>query len=331
MTVEEIRAVPGPATRAERAPGAAATGRSSSMAVRRRRAFYMFTAPWLVGFVLLTAFPMGYALWLSFTNFDAISPNWRFVGLENYREALSDPVMRQSLGRTAWFTLISVPMTMIGGLVLAVLVNRPLKARGLFRTLMYLPAVIPPVGTAITFKLIFDTNAGATNGVLDFFGMDAVAWLADPYARYVILMSVLWALGNTMIISLAGLQDIPRELQEAARVDGASAWRSFRSITLPLLSPVLLFQGVTGVIGALQTFMPLLLAADSSMAGTTTVPQDNYMYMINVFAQYFAYGRFGYASALLWILFAVIVVVTALIFKATSGAVFYNVEPEAKK
>ncbi|MDT0346817.1 carbohydrate ABC transporter permease [Streptomyces litchfieldiae] len=331
MTVEEIRVASDRPARARRASGAAAAPRTSRMTTKRHRAFYMFTAPWLVGFVLLTAFPMGYALWLSFTNFDAVSPHWHFVGLENYREALSDPLTRQSLGRTLLFTLISVPMTMIGGLILAVLVNRPLRARGLFRTLLYLPAVVPPVGTALTFKLVFDTNAGAANGVLDAFGMNAVTWLADPYARYVILMSVLWALGNTMIISLAGLQDIPRELQEASRIDGASAWRSFRSITLPLLSPVLLFQGVTGVIGALQTFMPLLLAADSSPAGTTSVPQDNYMYMINVFAQYFAYGRFGYASALLWILFAVIIAFTALIFKATSGAVFYNVDPEAKK
>jgi multiple sugar transport system permease protein len=333
MTVDLIRSAPaGRHVRVARAGSPPARSRRQVTATQRRhRAFYMFTAPWLAGFVLLTVFPMGYALWLSFTNFDGISPHWRWIGLENYQELLADPVTRQSLNRTLLFVLVTVPMTIVAGLALAVMVNRPLKARGLFRTLLYLPAVVPPVGAALTFKLFFDRNTGAANGVLDVFGMNAVGWLTDPYARYVIVIVVLWGVGNTMIISLAGLQDMPRELHEAARIDGASAWRSFRSVTLPLLSPVILFQGITGVIAALQTFLPLLLAADSTPAGATSVPQDNYMYMINVFAQYFAHGRFGYASALLWVLFAVIVVVTALIFKLTAGAVFYNVDPEAKK
>jgi multiple sugar transport system permease protein len=167
--------------------------------------------------------------------------------------------------------------------------------------------------------------------VLTFFGFDAVGWLADPYARYVLIMTVLWGAGNIMIISLAGLQDVPRELHEAARIDGASAWRTFRSITVPLLSPVLLFQTVTGVIASVQTIMPLLLAPINTTGGVTTVPQSNYVYMMNVFAQYFALGRYGYASALLWVLFVLILIATGLIFKFTSGVVFYNVDPEAKK
>ncbi len=332
MTVEQMRpSAARPAGAAAPAGPPAPRRRRSVITRRRHRAFYMFTGPWLAGFLLLTVFPMGYALWLSFTNFDGISPHWHWVGLENYRELFSDPVTRQSLVRTLLFVAVTVPLSIVAGLALAVMVNRPIKGRGLFRTLLYLPAVVPPVGAALTFKLFFDRNAGAANGVLDVFGINAVSWLTDPYARYVLVISVIWGLGNTMIISLAGLQDIPRELLEAARIDGATPWRSFRSVTLPLLSPVILFMGITGVIGALQSFMPLLLAANSSTAGATSVPQDNYMYMINVFAQYFAYGRFGYASALLWVLFAVIVAVTALIFKLTAGAVFYNVDPEAKK
>jgi multiple sugar transport system permease protein len=147
----------------------------------------------------------------------------------------------------------------------------------------------------------------------------------------VILMTVLWAAGNIMIISLAGLQDVPRELHEAARIDGASAWRTFRSITVPLLSPVLLFQAVTGMIASVQTIMPMLLAANATPAGVTSIPQSNYMYMMHVFAQYFALGRYGYASALLWVLFVLILIATGLIFRFTSGVVFYNVDPEAKK
>jgi multiple sugar transport system permease protein len=332
MTVDQISSV------ADRPRPTAGTGRAradsrprTSMTARRHRAFYMFTSPWITGFLLLTITPMAYALWLSFTTFDGISPHWRYIGLGNYRELFSDSVTWQALGRAGLFAVTSVPLSIAAGLGLALLVNRPIKARGLFRTLLYLPAVVPPVGAGIAFKQLFDQNSGAANGVLTFLGFDAVGWLADPYARYVLLMTVLWAAGNIMIISLAGLQDVPRELHEAARIDGASAWRTFRSITVPLLSPVLLFQTVTGMIASVQTIMPLLLAPLGDTSGITTVPQSNYLYMMHVFAQYFALGRYGYASALLWVLFVLILVATGVIFRFTSGVVFYNVDPEAKK
>jgi multiple sugar transport system permease protein len=330
MTVDQIPSV---ADRRGSAPAAGpVTSRPhTSIATRRHRAFYLFASPWIIGFALLTIAPMAYALWLSFTTFDGISPRWHYVGFGNYRELFSDAQTWQSLGRTGLFAITSVPLSIIAGLGLAVLVNRPLRARGLFRTLLYLPAVVPPVGAGIAFKQLFDQNSGAANGMLNLFGIDALGWLADPYARYVLIMTVLWTAGNIMIISLAGLQDIPRELLEAARIDGASAWRSFRSITVPLLSPVLLFQTVTGVIASVQTIMPLLLAPDPTPAGITALPQSNYLYMMHVFAEYFAFGRYGYASALLWVLFVLILVATGLIFKATSGVVFYNVDPEAKK
>ncbi|GAB2859139.1 sugar ABC transporter permease [Streptomyces deserti] len=332
MTTEQITSVAGrPEALAAREPVRVVNRPRTSMTARRQRAFYMFTAPWIIGFLLLTIAPMAYALWLSFTTFDGLSPHWRYVGLDNYRELFSDPVTWDALGRAGLFAVTSVPLSIIAGLALAVLVNRPLKARGLFRTLLYLPAVVPPVGAGLAFKQLFDQNSGATNGVLNLFGIDALGWLNDPYARYVLLMTVLWTAGNIMIISLAGLQDVPRELHEAARVDGASAWRTFRSITVPLLSPVLLFQTVTGVIASVQTIMPLLLAPDGTTAGVTLVPQSNYLYMMHVFAQYFAIGRYGYASALLWVLFVLILVATGLIFRFTSGVVFYNVDPEAKK
>lgn len=302
-----------------------------SVTTRRHRAFYLFTSPWIIGLLLLTVIPMAYALWLSFTTFDGISPHWKYVGLGNYRELFTDSQTWSALGRTGLFAVTSVPLSIIAGLGLAVLVNQPIRARGLFRTLLYLPAVVPPVGVGLVFKSLFDQNSGAANGVLDLFGIDALGWLADPYARYVLLMTVLWAAGNIMIISLAGLQDVPRELHEAARIDGASAWRTFRSITVPLLSPVLLFQTVTGVIASVQTIMPLLLSPDGTTAGVTALPQSNYLYMMHVFGQYFALGRYGYASALLWVLFVLILVVTGLIFRFTSGVVFYNVDPEAKK
>ncbi|MFG2376478.1 carbohydrate ABC transporter permease [Streptomyces sp. NPDC048504] len=306
-------------------------GRRGAMARQRSRVFYLCVAPWALGFVALTLYPLGYALWLSLTDSDGISGNASFIGLDNYKELLADPVTRETLVRTGVFVAVVVPLGIMAGLALAVLLNRPIRGRGVFRTLLYLPAVFPPVGAAMAFKMIFDRDAGAANGLLAFADINPVTWLTDPYARYVLMMLTLWGCGNAMIISLAGLQDMPKELHEAARIDGANAWQVFRSITVPLLSPVIFFQVITGVIGALQSALPLLLAANPGTAGVTTVPQGDYLYMINVFAQYLAYGRFGYASALLWVLFAVILVITAVIFKLSSGAVFYNFEPETKK
>lgn len=302
-----------------------------SLRARRARDFYLFVGPWMLGFLALTAYPLGYALWLSFTNSDGLSDNSRFVGLDNYREVFTDPETISSLARTGLFTAVTVPLTILAGLIMAVLVNRPIKARGLFRTLLYLPAVVPPVGAALTFKLIFDRDSGAANGALDSFGVNGVTWLVDPYARYVLIMLTMWGAGNVMIISLAGLQDIPKEVHEAARMDGASPWQSFTRITLPLLSPVLFFQVITGVIAALQSFAPLLIALDPTPAGVGNVPESNYFFMINVFSQYFANGRYGYASAMLWVLFVMIMAVTFLLFKLSKGAVFYSVEPEQAK
>ena len=168
MTVDQVSSV------ADRPRATADAGRTRSadrsgpsMTTRRHRAFYMFTSPWIIGFALLTIAPMAYALWLSFTTYDGISPNWHYVGLGNYRELFSDAQTWQSLGRTGLFAITSVPLSIIAGLGLAVLVNRPLKARGLFRTLLYLPAVVPPVGAGLAFKQLFDQNSGAANGVLN--------------------------------------------------------------------------------------------------------------------------------------------------------------------
>jgi multiple sugar transport system permease protein len=309
---------------------AAADRRKKPPGLRKARTFYLFVAPWVIGFVALTVFPLGYAFWLSLTDSDGLSPRTHFVGFENYVAIFHDPLTLSSLGKTGLFALVTVPLSIFAGLLLAVMLNQPIKGRGLLRGLIYLPAVVPPVGAALTFRLIFDRDAGAANGVLSGLGANPITWLVDPNVRYVLYALVLWGCGGSMIISLAGLQDIPRELLEAAQVDGASYWQTFTRITVPLLSPVILFQVITGVIGSLQSFAPLLLSS-GSLSGAGTVPQGNYLYMIHVFAQYFSASRFGYASAMLWMLFAVILLVTLLIIKVSARTVFYTVEPEGKK
>jgi multiple sugar transport system permease protein len=295
----------------------------------RDRTFYAFVSPWLAGFILLTLFPLGYALWLSFTNYDGLTGRYRYVGGSNYTDIFRDLDAMHALARTGLYTVITVPAGIILGLALAVLVNRPIRGRPLFRALLYLPAVVPIVGSALCFKLLFNSDFGMLNKVLGWFGISSIDWLADPTVFWVMIAMTLWGVGGTMIISLSGLQGIPPELQEAARVDGANNWQVFQRITLPLLSPIILFETITGVIFAVQAFIPaLLLSVQSGSAAVTAVPQSNYLYMIHVYAQYFAYGRFGYASALLWVLFLLILILTVIIFKASASTVFYESGPD---
>lgn len=295
----------------------------------RARTFYGFVSPWLAGFVLLTLFPLGYALWLSFTNFDGMTGRYHYVGFRNYTDILHDPDALHSLSRTGLYTVITVPAAIILGTALAVLVNRPVRGRAVFRAIFYLPAVVPIVASALCFKMLFDSDFGLLNNIFARLHLQTLDWLADPIVFWVLIAMTLWGVGGTMIISLAGLQGIPQELLEAARVDGANSWRAFARITLPLLSPIILFEVITGVIASIQAFIPaLLLSVQSGTVSATSVPQSNYLYMIHAYAQYFAYGRFGYASALLWVLFALILLLTLIIFRVSTRAVFYESGPD---
>lgn len=302
------------------------------MRLRRTLTFYGFVAPWLLGFVLLTVYPLLFAVDVSFTNWDGIAESPQYIGTRNYERIAEDDRTLHSIVRTGIFTVASVTLLVAIGLAMAVLVNQKIRGRGLFRTIFYLPAIVPPVAGALAWRLLFDRDTGAANGAVESLGGKAITWLDEPYVFYVLISLVLWGVGYNMLISLAGLQDIPVELREAAKVDGASAWRAFWEVTLPLLSPVLLFQVVTGVIAALQTFVPVLLLTQGARgAGAVSqVKESNYLFLVHVFGQYFTYQRAGYASAMLWVFFLVIVAVTAIIFKASSRAVFYSVDPKGR-
>lgn len=297
------------------------------------RTFYLFVSPWLVSFLALTLLPLLYALIVSLTDFDGISQRWHWVGLANYVELLQNADTWFSLSRTLLYTLITVPLSVAGGLGLAILLNQRLKAVGFFRTVFYLPSVVPVVASAIMWKLMFDRDAGAINAVIERLGIPIVTWLVDPMVFYALIIMVLWGLGGGMIISLAGLQGIPSELQEAAVVDGANSWQTFWHITLPLLSPILFFQVITGVIYALQTLIqPLLLAQSSQSASSTiaAIPRSNYLYMVNVFQQFFYNQRFGYGSAMLWVLFVIILAITLLVFRTSTFWVYYEVDRDTQ-
>ena len=329
----EAHPLPSRASTRATAAGGTRTGVRGILRPRRwqrynNRTFYLFVSPWLIGFLVLTVGPLLYALAVSFTNFDGISGRWHWVGLSNYVTLFHDPDTWYSLIRTVLYTGISVPLSIAGGLGLALLLNQKIRAVGFFRAIFYLPSVVPIVATTVAWKLMFDRDAGPINGVIERIGGHGLTWLVDPYAFLVLIVLVLWGLGGGMVISLAGLQGVPSELTEAAQVDGANGWQAFRSVTLPLLTPVLFFQIVTGVIFSLQTLVqPLLLA--SGVVGTNLpvdVPRGNFLYLVNVYAQFFFNERYGYGSALLWVLFAILITLTLLIFRSSALWVYYEVE-----
>lgn len=296
--------------------------------------FYLFVSPWVIGTVLLTVFPLVYAFVVSLTNWDGLSPGFTWLGLGNYAQVLADPETWASLGRTGLLALIVVPATVVGSLGLAILLNQKVRLRAAWRTLIYLPALVPPVAATLTWKLIFDRDAGAVNALTGFFGAEPVNWLTGNQVFVVLAIVLFWGVGAGVIILLAALQDVPTSLLEAAELDGASAWRRFVSVTVPSISPVLLFQVVTTTITVLQTFVPaLLLSPMTGPAAITSVPIANRLFMVDVYSQYFAYSRYGYASAMLWMFFVLILIVTAVFFRLGGRAVFYAVDPneEGKK
>lgn len=311
------------------APTSAVRGTTARGWKRYRPAtFYAFVTPWVLGFLGLTVFPLAFALWMSFTNYDGLSTT-SSVGLENYRRAVQDADLHHALLVTLALMAITVPVGILLGLMLAMLLNLNLGfLRPAYRGILYLPSILPVTAGAMAFRMVFDQDVGPVNALLITMGFDAVAWFEGNASFWILLAFMFWGIGGNMIISLAGLQSVPRELNEAAVVDGANAWKRFWQITVPMLSPILLFQVVTGMIGALQMFVPAMLMGNANMAGLdpTGVPDGLKVYMLHVYMTYFSLGEFGYASAMLWLLFIVIVLITALVFWVTRGRVFYASE-----
>lgn len=298
----------------------------------RKRTFYAFISPWAIGFSLLTAVPMVYGFIVSLTNFDGSSPRWRWVGLQNYAEMLTDGDAWAALLRTVIFTVIVVPLSVGGSLWLATIINRRLRAVGVWRTVFFLPSVVPVVAMAIMWKLIFNQNSGILNAMLGWVGVAPVPWLQDPVVFYALIILMLWALGGGMVIMLAALQGVPPELEEAAMIDGAGRWRVFWNITVPMISPVIFFAVITGAIGALQTLVqPLLLTGSSGLVTAGNVPTSTTLYMVQVYSEFFLSNRFGYGSAMLWVFFIVILGLTLVLLRSSRTWVYYEVDADAEK
>jgi multiple sugar transport system permease protein len=295
---------------------------------REAVSFYAFIAPWLIGFLLLSVVPLVFGFGISLTNFDGLNlDSVKFVALSNYTRLLQDANALAGLSRTAVYTAFYVPLVLILALVLAGLLNQDVRGRSVFRTLFYLPYVIPIAAGAWIWRLLADGNYGLLNGLLDIFHHGtAIQWLAN-YATPTLVFFVVWSsVGGGMVILLAGLQGIPKELREAALIDGASPLRSFLGITVPLLTPVLFFQLVMDLIAALQAMVAPMLLTPQYMVKSSVVPSDNRLFMVNTYTEIFTKARFGYGSALLWVLFALVLVLTLIVFATSRFWVHYEVE-----
>jgi multiple sugar transport system permease protein len=280
---------------------------------------YLFIAPWLIGFVFLVSGPMVASLLMSFTEWDLLSsPRW--IGLANFEALLSDPLVGKSLYNTAFFTFFSVPLNLAAALGAALLLNLNLRGRSVFRTAFYLPAIMPAVANAILWFWILNPEVGLANLLLRRVGLPELRWLEDPTtAKPAFILMTMWSIGNAMVIFLAGLQGVPQSLYDAALVDGAGTWQRFRAVTLPMLSPVILFNLVLGVIGSFQIFTSAFLLTQDGGPEQSTLFSVLYLYRLG-FEQF----RMGYASAYAWLLFLVILVFSLLQLGMSRRWVYYE-------
>ncbi len=287
---------------------------------------YLFISPWLLGFFLLTLGPMIRSIYYSFTKFTLLdAPDW--VGLRNYERIFTDDeTFRQSLYVTLMFVVISVPLKLLSALLVAMLLNKNIKGISVYRTFIYLPSLIgSSIAVAVLWKNIFGID-GFINKFLSVFGVEGISWISSPgTALGTLIILVAWQFGSSMVIFLAGLKQIPAELYEASSVDGASKLRQFFNITLPMLSPVLLFNLVLQTIGSFQMFTQAFIITKGGPINST------YMYALYLYERAFARYDMGYASALAWILLVIIGIATALIFASSRYWVFYETEGGRKK
>ena len=282
---------------------------------------WLWASPWILGFLIFTLGPMLTSLYYSFTDYPLLSPpTW--TGLGNYRMMVSeDPLALQGLKVTTVYAAVSVPLSLVLGLAIAILLNQEIVAMPYWRTLYYLPSVVSGVAVAMMWSWIFNSEFGVANWLLRMVGVRGPNWLTDPHWALpaIIIMSV-WGFGGSMIIYLAGLQSIPTVLYEVALIDGAGTWHRFRHVTIPMLSPTLFFTLIMGLIGALQTFTPAYIMTGGGPRNATL------FFMLHLYRNAFQWLKMGYASALAWVLFAYILILTLLVVRSSPGWVHYEGE-----
>jgi multiple sugar transport system permease protein len=300
--------------------------KTTVMSLRQREALwaYVFISPWLIGFIIFTLGPMIASLALSLTDYHIVNTP-AFIGLENYTKIFTvDPKFWHSLKVTVTYAILAIPINLIFGFGLAYLLNQKVPGLAFWRTTFYMPSVIAGVAVALLWGLIFNPRYGILNWALGLIGIHGPGWLTSPdWALPALILMSLWSVGGGMIIYLAGLQSIPTTLYEASELDGANSWQKLFRITLPLMSPVIFFNLVIGIIGTFQYFTEAYVLTNGGPAESTL------FYNLYLYRNAFKYLNMGYASALAWILFLIVLLLTLLVFRSSALWVYY--EGEARK
>jgi multiple sugar transport system permease protein len=304
---------------------AAITGSGfSGWSRKEKRNFFIglaFISPWLIGFLVFTIYPLISSFYYSLTRYDLIREPV-FIGLDNYVFTFTkDPRFWTVIGNTVYYVLFSVPLSIVTAFLIANLLNMNIIGRSVFRGIIYIPSIVPAVCTAMVWLLLLNIQYGAINGMLQAIGLQAIPFLSNPsISKPTLIMIAAWACGGTVVIFLASLQDVPRSLYEAATVDGANSWQRFLNVTIPMSSPVILFNLIIGFIGSFQEFtLPWLLTNGGPAASTE-------FYSLHLYRTAFQNLRMGTASALAWILFIIIVVFTVMLFRSSGRWVYYGGE-----
>ena len=296
------------------------------ISLSRREALwgYAFIVPWIVGFVIFTLGPMIASLYFSFTKYNIIDPPvW--IGLRNYQRMLfEDPLFWHSLQRTLYYAALALPLGLILGLFLAILLNQKIPGINLWRTAYFLPSVVAGVAVSLLFVRLFNPRVGMVNPVLMSLGIEnPPGWLSDPnWSIPALVIMSLWGVGGGMIIYLAGLQGIPTHLYDAAKIDGAGAWHRFRHITIPMMTPVIFYNLVMGLIGSFQYFTEVYVAT----SGDGGPVRSTLVYNLYLYQNAFKYFEMGYASSLAWFLLLLTLAATLLVFRSSPLWVFYEGE-----
>jgi multiple sugar transport system permease protein len=299
------------------------------MARREERAAYLFLSPWLFGLVAFWLLPIIGSLLLSFSEWNIIGdPEW--VGLENYRDMIDDRTFWLSIRVTLKYLLLSVPLYIVCGLLLSLLLNLKIRGINLFRTILFFPSVLSGVAVAVLWVALLNPDVGAVNELLRAIGIDdPPRWLDSPtWAVPSVVLVGLWGIGGGAIIYLAGLQNIPAQLYEASLLDGAGPWQRFRYVTLPMITPTLLFVLLTSLIEAFQVFD---IAFVLSRGGQGGLGDSLQFYLINLWNEAFVNSQYGYASAMAWVLVLAAAAVILLIFRTSGRWVYYEYDPERER
>ncbi len=279
----------------------------------------LFALPWIIGFLLFTSYPLIASFCYSFTNYSVLRPP-SYVGLANFKELAGDEVFRKSVGNTVLYAIGAVPLSAVMAIGLAMLLNMKVKGMAFYRTMFFLPSLVPQIAMGTLFLWVFNSDYGLLNNMFRAIGISLPNWLGDPtWSKWTLILIAIWGCGQAMIIYLAGLQDVPVSLYEAAELDGAKLWAKTKHVTLPMISPVILFNVVMGIIGAVQTFaVPQLMFPGGSPARST------YMFAMYLYDNAFQNQRMGYASAMGWVMFLIILLLTLVSLKISDKHVHYE-------